>query len=176
MGRYCNVCHRQRPNEKFGGRGQRARICNHCRKLPKLELHRILAIDEMCGFLSQSNISLKNQKRLQELAKSEDNQVGEMALLIFSIAQIRPFKKKRWPTIRQVAKHLYDQAIELGVLDEDCFDEHPEGRFDCQDSEDIDDDCDEDFGLVLDESEVDMSVEENLIAINKELSSLSSDT
>lgn len=67
MGRVCDCCGCERPNERFGGRGQRARICRDCRRLPKVELERLLAMEEILGFVEQSNISTKNIARLQSI-------------------------------------------------------------------------------------------------------------
>lgn len=64
MGRGCMLCGRVRPNERFGGRGLRSRICGHCRRMPKLERQKALRMSELQGFLEQSNISKKNIKRL----------------------------------------------------------------------------------------------------------------
>lgn len=35
MGRFCVLCARMRPNEVFGGKGERARICRWCCRLPR---------------------------------------------------------------------------------------------------------------------------------------------
>ncbi len=37
MGRTCLICFRERPHERFGGKGYAARVCKECRKLPKSE-------------------------------------------------------------------------------------------------------------------------------------------
>ena len=34
MGRTCATCGRERPHEAFGGKGERARICRDCRRMP----------------------------------------------------------------------------------------------------------------------------------------------
>ena len=64
MGRYCRVCGRNRPHEHFGGRGQRAIICKSCRRLPRERRMRALWLNEIYGFLEQSNVSKKNLRRL----------------------------------------------------------------------------------------------------------------
>lgn len=35
LGRFCILCERVRPNEAFGGKSRRARICRQCRRLPR---------------------------------------------------------------------------------------------------------------------------------------------
>lgn len=64
MGRTCLICFRERPNERFGGKGYGARVCKECRKLPKSEQKRRLAENEIVGFLDQKNISANNVNRL----------------------------------------------------------------------------------------------------------------
>ena len=66
IGRFCAICGHSRPNEQFGGRGERARVCRQCRKRPHEERRRILLQEEILGFLDQSNISSKNLRRLGE--------------------------------------------------------------------------------------------------------------
>ncbi len=72
MGRYCRICGRIRPHEKFGGKGRRRYICRDCRQRPKAELRRILCEQEIWGFWEQSNISKKNMRRLKELTRSTE--------------------------------------------------------------------------------------------------------
>jgi len=35
MGHYCKICGRQRPNEKFSGKGHHIHVCKDCMQLPK---------------------------------------------------------------------------------------------------------------------------------------------
>jgi hypothetical protein len=66
---YCRICGRSRRNEKFSGRGHRIHICKDCQRLPREQRDRIERMDELYGFLEQSNISPKNIARLEILAQ-----------------------------------------------------------------------------------------------------------
>lgn len=47
MGHYCRICGRERPNEKFSGKGHRAHVCRDCYRLPKEEFERIEVGEEL---------------------------------------------------------------------------------------------------------------------------------
>jgi hypothetical protein len=70
MGRFCILCARIRPNETFGGKGERARICRKCRSLPREKQDALKHEHEILGFLAQSHVSDKNIARLRTLAQS----------------------------------------------------------------------------------------------------------
>lgn len=116
MGRYCKVCGRHRPHEKFGGRGQRAYVCKDCRKLPKDERRGILLRDEVYGFLEQSNISKKNVGRLKVIEKCGIEDVVKLAAVVREIAQARSYKKNRWRILRRDHPDIFQRAIEIGLI------------------------------------------------------------
>ncbi len=127
MGRTCQICGRSRPNEQFGGSGQSAMVCSECRqRIPKKERRRILAIEEMHGFLSQSNISAKNIKRLNELGSIEDTDFQTLRTLTLEIAIVLPKRRRRWSLLRQNRSDLYLRIVDSGLfdylLDEYCHD------------------------------------------------------
>ena len=134
MGRTCLICKRSRPNERFGGKGLRAVICSKCRQRPKAEQRRILATDEVHGFLQQSNISTKNIQRLVELASDEDAEFARLRSLVLEIATVLPRKRRRWKLLRQDHSELYERITDSGLFDY-LLDEQ-----ECQSSLD-DDDC-----------------------------------
>lgn len=117
MGRYCHVCGRHRPHEQFGGRGQRAIICSKCRRLPREERMRVLWLNEIFGFLEQSNISKKNLRRLQQLEAEEIAEVASLASLVRRIACVHPRKRKRWKRLRQEHRELFREAVDAGIVD-----------------------------------------------------------
>ena len=127
MGRVCDCCGRERPNERFGGRGQRARICSDCRRLPKATLQRQLAFDEIFGFMEQSNISQKNIARLKALDAIHDTTFQKLRLLILEIAQVAPRRRRRWKLIASNNRDLLERAIAAGLIEDlrepDEFDE-----------------------------------------------------
>ena len=49
LGRFCILCERVRPNEAFGGKGRRARICRQCRRLPRDQQDALLHEREILG-------------------------------------------------------------------------------------------------------------------------------
>lgn len=115
MGRVCDCCGYERRNETFGGKGNRARVCSDCRKLPKTELQRILAENEILGFIDQANISQKNIARLHSLASIDDAEFQELRTLILEIAQLAPHKRRRWKLIASIDSNLLDRVIEAGL-------------------------------------------------------------
>lgn len=65
-GRYCRVCKRGLPNERFSGKGHARHVCRECSRLPQEERAKIEQEDEIFRFLEQSHISDGNVKRLEE--------------------------------------------------------------------------------------------------------------
>jgi hypothetical protein len=47
-------------------------------------------MDELYGFLEQSNISRKNIVRLESLAQHVNNDVRHLAMLILEVARVKP--------------------------------------------------------------------------------------
>lgn len=118
MGRVCDCCGRMRPNERFGGRGQRARICSDCRTLPKATLQRNLAFGEIVGFLEQRNISQKNIARLKALDVIDDTTFQKLRLLILEIAQLAPRRRGRWKRLSSNNRDLLERAIAAGLIED----------------------------------------------------------
>ncbi len=117
MGRCCDICGRERPNEQFGGRGQRARICRSCRRLPLEKRMRALWTAEIFGFLDQSNISSKNLRRLEKLESEAGEEVAALASLVKRIAKVRPGRRKRWKVLKQQHPELFHQAVQAGLAE-----------------------------------------------------------
>jgi hypothetical protein len=107
MPHYCRICGRGRRNEKFTGRGHRNHICKDCQRLPREQRDRIERMDELYGFLDQSNISPKNIARLEILAQHASSEVKELALLILVVARVKPHKRRRWKFLEQNHPELY---------------------------------------------------------------------
>ena len=124
MPHYCRICDRGRPNEKFTGRGHRDHICKDCQRLPRSEREQIEQMDELFGFLEQSNISAKNIARLEILIHRNDNEVKRLAALVLDIARVKPHKRRRWkflaqnhPVLFARLKELYGGDIPYDVLE-----------------------------------------------------------
>jgi hypothetical protein len=124
MGRYCKICERSRPNERFRGKGRRRFICRDCLQLPKEELHRIECVQEIWGYWEQSNISKKNMQRLEKLTRSPESPVAELASLVLAAARLKPGKRRRFKFLASQHRDLLNQLIRLGLYCEYLDDEY----------------------------------------------------
>ena len=95
MGHWCRICCKQKPNEKFSGKGHKNHICKLCSKRPTEEIEKIDQTEEIIGFVSQTNISANNIKRLNVLVKSNDTEVANLASIVLEVAKVKPTKKRR---------------------------------------------------------------------------------
>jgi hypothetical protein len=118
MGLYCRICGRTRANEKFSGRGHRARVCRDCEILPREARDHIERMDELDGLLNQSNISQQNIKRVEVLAQHPSSEVKELAILLLEIARVKPHKRRRWKFLAQ--RHP-DLLVRMRALRGDDF-------------------------------------------------------
>ncbi|MCC5790156.1 MAG: hypothetical protein JJT75_11010 [Opitutales bacterium] len=116
MGHFCRICGRERPNEKFSGKGQKNHICKDCARLPVAELECLEIGDELFGFVSQSRISPKNKKRLNELLAHENSNIREIANLLIQVSRIAEGKKRRWKRIKETDYSLYIQCEKAGLV------------------------------------------------------------
>ena len=121
MGHYCRICGRVRANERFSGRGHRDHICKDCQRMPREKRQRIEQLDELYGFLDQSNISNRNIERLTTLTQATDLEVRELASLLLEIARVHPRKRRRlkflvWPR-RDLLKRM------KAALDQEWFED-----------------------------------------------------
>ncbi len=78
---------------------------------------RALWLDEIYGFLEQSNISKKNLRRLGQLETKEITDIASLAGLVRQIAEVHPRKRKRWNRLRQQHRDLFRQAVDAGIID-----------------------------------------------------------
>ena len=124
MPHYCRICGRNRPNEKFSGRGHRDHICKDCQRLPRDQREYVDRMDELYGFLEQSNISSKNIVRLEILAQHVNNDVRHLARLILEVARVKPHKRRRWGFLAHNHFDLYVRLKEL--WGDDAPDEVPD--------------------------------------------------
>ena len=116
MGHYCRICGRNRANEKFSGKGHKIHICKDCMRLPKEERQSIEEEKEICGFLSQANISKKNLTRLKTLTASPNSEIAAMAKLVLEIGKVHPHKRKRLGFLARERKDLLAQLEETGLI------------------------------------------------------------
>jgi len=93
-------------------------VCADCRKLPMAEQQRRLAMDEILGFLEQSNISAKNIVRVKELVSIADPRFQVLRELILEIALVKPHKRRRWKFLREHRLDLLQRAVDAGLVEE----------------------------------------------------------
>ncbi len=118
MGHYCRICGRYRPNESFSGRGHRMHVCKKCSQLPREVRSRREALDEIWGFLEQSNISDNNIRRLSLLAESADPEVREMASIVHAIGKAHPGRRRRYKKIRANHPELWQRIVQKGIFED----------------------------------------------------------
>jgi hypothetical protein len=73
--------------------------------------------DEIIGFLSQTNISKKNQERLVTLALSTDDAVARIAKAVLEVAKVHPRRRRRLKFLRERRKDLFNLLMETGVVE-----------------------------------------------------------
>ena len=121
MGHTCRICGRVRANERFSGRGHRDHICKDCQRMPREERERIERLDELHGFLRQSNISGRNLARLATLRDHAELEVATLAVLILDVARVLPGKRSRWLKLAERHRALFERTV--GVLGLEYFEE-----------------------------------------------------
>jgi uncharacterized protein (DUF4415 family) len=84
--------------------------------MPREEREVIEQEEEIFQYLRQSHISKKNMVRLKELAESSNQQTAERAALVYEIARIKPYKRKRLKALAQTRKDLLDKLEETGLI------------------------------------------------------------
>jgi hypothetical protein len=116
MGHYCRICGRNKPNEKFSGRGHKNHICKECSRKPKSEIDEIDLLAEISGFLRQSNISKINIKRLSDLTKFEKANIVEMAEIVIEVAKVKPHKRRRLRFLAKERRDLFEKLKMTGLI------------------------------------------------------------
>lgn len=116
MGHYCRICGRNRPNEKFSGKGHKIHVCKECSRLPKEERESIEQKEEIAGFLNQSNISAKNITRLKTLVGSDNAEIAELAKVVLEVAQFKPHKKRRMKMLARERRDILKKIEDTGLI------------------------------------------------------------
>ena len=86
-------------------------------RLPSEKRKHIEDLDEITGFLTQSNISEKNLQRLALLAASAEGEVAQLAKVVREVAEIRPRKRQRLKILAKEHRDLFLRLEELGLLE-----------------------------------------------------------
>jgi len=116
MGHYCRICGRERPNEKFSGKGHKIHVCKRCQAKPKTERRAIEDQDDIFRFLQQSHISEKNVIRLGQMAKADNPQVASLAEIVLEVARIKPYKTRRLKFLARKHPELLRKLEDAGLV------------------------------------------------------------
>lgn len=116
MGRFCILCAAIRPNEAFGGKGRRARICRKCRRLPREQQQALLNENEIRGFLAQSHISKNNVARLRTLAQSENERIAKLAAVMLEVARFAPYQRRRTRNLARERRDVLTCMEQVGLI------------------------------------------------------------
>ena len=116
MGHWCKICDRMLPNEKFSGKGHKSHICKKCARLPKEKREAIMQVDEIFGYLKQSNISQKNLIRLKKLCSSSNKKVAELASVVLEVGRVKPHKRGRLKYLAREHENLLRKLDEADLI------------------------------------------------------------
>ena len=114
MGYWCRICNKTKANERFSGKGRKRHICKACSQKPKSEIEEIDQMDEICGYMNQSNISQKNITRLEKLVNSQNSEISKLAIVVLEVAYVKPYKRKRLGFLAKENRELLLKVKELG--------------------------------------------------------------
>jgi hypothetical protein len=84
--------------------------------MPKERRLSIEQEEDIFGFLKQSHISEKNVARLKTLASSENQRIAELANIVFEVAQVKPYKKRRLKVLAKERRDLLQKLEETGLI------------------------------------------------------------
>jgi hypothetical protein len=116
MGHYCRICDRERPNERFSGRGHKTHVCKECQRMPKNEREAIEQQDEIFRYLKQSHISPTNVARLKMLAESPHPRTKSWAGIALAVAEVKPHKKRRLKILSEKRPDLLRALVKTEVV------------------------------------------------------------
>jgi sugar phosphate isomerase/epimerase len=105
-----------RPNEAFGGKGRRARICRKCRRMPREKQDALLREREILGFLEQSHISAKNLGRLRTLARSDNYRIVDLAVLVLDVGVATPYRRRRIRILAREHRDILKRMEAAGLI------------------------------------------------------------
>lgn len=116
MGHWCRICDRNRANEQFSAKGHKNHICKDCAKKPKEEIEIIDQEQEIFRYLKQSNISAKNLLRLEQLARSPNQRIAELAAIVLEVGRIKPHKRRRLKFLARGHQELLRKLDDTGLI------------------------------------------------------------
>ena len=84
-------------------------------KIPAAIRDKADRLDEIRGFLTQSNISARNLKRLRELVNSSDQEIADLAKFVLEIGMVHPHKRRRIKFLARERRDLLNRLSEKGL-------------------------------------------------------------
>jgi hypothetical protein len=115
-GHFCHYCGESKPNESFSGKGHRRHLCRECQSIPVAEREEMEILGRLFDLMEQSHISKKNVTWLQSLQLHQNELVRKEVELILHIAEVAPYRKKRYKRIQLFSTNLLRDCIEAGLL------------------------------------------------------------
>lgn len=121
MGRICDICGCERPNESFGGRGMRARVCKKCMEKPKAKRKLLLAEGTLTSFLAQTHISDNNMIKIRQFAANPNPDISllaeEMLEVLRNVPALERKKGKRSLLVTsEMSTEIYSRWHSTGLL------------------------------------------------------------
>jgi len=96
-------------------------------------------LGRLMDLMDQSHISKKNVAWLQSLQEHASDGVREQAFLILQVAEVAPYRKKRYKRIAAFSPKLFSVCLEAGLI---CPPENEwQWAYDCEEF-DEDEGCD----------------------------------
>ena len=125
MGRLCDICGHERPNEQFSGSRRRVSVCKRCRRIPKAKRRFIEAEIQISELFGQTHISDRNVAMLNCFAASPNPQIAELATCVLDVVLPAPKLKRgkgKKSTLftREMCKAICSRWEKAGlILDDD---------------------------------------------------------
>ncbi|MDQ8196232.1 hypothetical protein QEH59_17490 [Coraliomargarita sp. SDUM461004] len=116
MGHFCYFCGELKSNEAFSGKGHRRHLCRACNSIPAAEREESELWGRLHDLMDQSNISKKNIVWLKSLLEHSNQLIRAHAQLILHVAEVAPFRKKRYQRISVFSTKLLERCIDAGLL------------------------------------------------------------
>ena len=85
--------------------------------MPKPNRDAVAQEEEIFNYLKQAHISAKNTARLRKLAASSNPRIAELAAIVIEVAQVKPFKKRRFQVLARERRDLLDALERTGLID-----------------------------------------------------------
>jgi hypothetical protein len=91
-------------------------VCKRCKVRPKRARHAIEDKDNIFGFLKQSHISERNLARLEQMAKSDNPEVANLAAIVMDVARIKSYKTRRLKFLAHKHPELLGKLRHIGLI------------------------------------------------------------